>query len=102
MAGVNYPIAIVTEKEILQMLTFLECAVLSPSLLMLIRLFSLISVNSGFYNFSYMPGMSVKILSLFTSVLGNNCDYCRAVAIVRLGGQMPPLIFESGYGPAYN
>ena len=48
MDGVNYPIAIVTEKEILQMLTFLECVVLSPSLLMLIRLFSLISVNSGF------------------------------------------------------
>ena len=30
MAGVN---SVVTEEEILQMLTFLECVVLSPSLL---------------------------------------------------------------------
>ena len=36
MAGVNSRFAVVTEElEILQMLTFLECVVLSPSLYML-------------------------------------------------------------------
>ena len=41
MAGINSSFAVVTE-EILQMLTFLECAVLSSSLYVLIQLFSLI------------------------------------------------------------
>ena len=44
MAGVN------SEEELLQMRTCLECVVLSPSLYMLIQLFSSISVNSGFWN----------------------------------------------------
>ena len=50
MAGLNSRFAVVTEEKILQMFTFLECVVLSPSLFMLIQLFSLISVNSGFWN----------------------------------------------------
>ena len=37
MTGVNSRFAIATEEEILQMLTFLECVVLSPSLYTLIH-----------------------------------------------------------------
>ena len=47
VAGVNSRLAVMTEEEILQMLTFLERVVLSPSLYMLIQ-FSVISVNSVF------------------------------------------------------
>ena len=46
---------------------------LSPSLYMLIQLFSSISVNSGFRIFTSMLGMSVNILPLFTSISENNC-----------------------------
>ena len=45
------------------MLIFLECVVLSPSLYVLMQLFSSILMNSGFDN----------ILQLFTSILENNC-----------------------------
>ena len=45
------------------MLNFLECVVLSPSLYVLMQLFSSILMNSGFDN----------ILQLFTSILENNC-----------------------------
>ena len=45
---INFIFMVVTEEEILQMLTFLECVVLSLSLYMLIQLFSSVSVNSGF------------------------------------------------------
>ena len=38
----------VTEEEILQMFTFVECVVLLPSLYMPIQLFSSILANSGF------------------------------------------------------
>ena len=48
MVGANSHFAVVTVKEILQMLTFLECVVLSPSLYMLIHLLSPMSVKSGF------------------------------------------------------
>ena len=48
MTGVNFRFAVVTEEEILQMLTYLERVVLSTSLHMLIQLFSSIFVNSGF------------------------------------------------------
>ena len=50
MAGVNIRFAVVTKDEILQMLIFLECFELSPSLYLLLQLFSSISVNSGFKN----------------------------------------------------
>ena len=40
MTGVNFRFAVVTEEEILQMLTYLERVVLSTSLHMLIQLFS--------------------------------------------------------------
>ena len=46
MASKNFRFAVVTKGEILQMLTFLECVVLSPRSYMLIQLFSSISVNS--------------------------------------------------------
>ena len=48
MVGVKFRLATVTEAEILQMLTFLECVVLPPSLYMPIRLFYSILVNSSF------------------------------------------------------
>ena len=48
MTGVKSRFAVATEEEILQIFTFLESVVLSPSLYMLIQLFSSISVNSGF------------------------------------------------------
>ena len=48
MVGVKFRLAAVTEAEILQMLTFLECVVLPPSLYMLIRLFYSILVSSSF------------------------------------------------------
>ena len=40
MAGVNSSLVVVTEEEILQMLIFLECVMLQPSLYLLIHLFS--------------------------------------------------------------
>ena len=40
VAGVNFCFAVVTEEEILKTLAFLEYTVLSPSLYMLIQLFS--------------------------------------------------------------
>ena len=56
MAGINFRSSVVTEKEILQMLTFLECVVMSPSLYMLINLFPSVSVNSGFQKIHlFMP-----------------------------------------------
>ena len=58
MANVNSPFAVVIEEKILQILTFPECVVLSPSLYMLILVFSSISVNSAFQN----------VLQLFTSI----------------------------------
>ena len=49
IAGVHSRFVVVTEEEILQMLTFLECVVLLPSLYMVIQfIFSSVSVNSGF------------------------------------------------------
>ena len=48
MASVNSPFAVVTEEEILQIITFLEWFMLSSSLCTLIQSFSSISVNSGF------------------------------------------------------
>ena len=48
MAVVNSRFAVVTEKEILQMISFPECVVLSPSLYIVIQLFLSISVESGF------------------------------------------------------
>ena len=45
MADVNSRFAVVTEEEILQMLTFLERVALSSSLHMLIQLFSSFSVK---------------------------------------------------------
>ena len=48
MAVVNSRFAVVTEKEILQMISFAECVVLSPSLYIVIQLFLSISVESGF------------------------------------------------------
>ena len=49
-AGVGSRFWVATEKEILQMLTFLECVVLLPSLYVIIvnTLFPSIVVNSGF------------------------------------------------------
>ena len=47
-SGLNSRFAVVTEEEILQMFTFLECTVFSPSLYMLIQLISSISVPNGF------------------------------------------------------
>ena len=41
MADVNFRFAVVTEEKILQMLSFLECVVLSPSLYCTIILFNL-------------------------------------------------------------
>ena len=43
---------------------------------------------------NFRPG--VKFKSIF---LVQCSDYCRVVAIVMQGGQMPPIKFESGYGP---
>ena len=48
LAAANSRFAAVTEEEMLQLLTFFEYVVLSSSLYMLIRLFSSMSVNSGF------------------------------------------------------
>ena len=48
IAGVNSRVAVVTGEEILQMLTFLECVVLSPNLYVLIQYVSSILVNSSF------------------------------------------------------
>ena len=48
MAGANSPITVVTEKKILQMLKCFEYLVLSPSLCMLVQLFSSIAMNSGY------------------------------------------------------
>ena len=49
VAGINCRFGIVTsEEEILQMLTSLECAVLSPSFYLQIQLLSSVSVNNGF------------------------------------------------------
>ena len=48
MAGMNTCVAAVTDEEILQMFTFLECVVLSSSLYMTIQLFSSIPENIGF------------------------------------------------------
>ena len=47
-AGVNFRFAVVTQKKILQMLTFPERVLLSPSSYMPIQSFSSILVNSGF------------------------------------------------------
>ena len=69
-AGINFHFAIVTEEEILQLLTCLECAVLLPSLYVLTPLFSSIMVNSCFWNTSHVP---TNILPLFTLISENNC-----------------------------
>ena len=47
MAGVSSRLTVVTEMEILLMLIFLECDVLSKSSYVLIELLSSILVNSG-------------------------------------------------------
>ena len=69
-AGINFHFAIVTEEEILQLLTCLECTVLLPSLYVLTPLFSSIMVNSCFWNTSHVP---TNILPLFTLISENNC-----------------------------
>ena len=48
IASVNSRFAVLTEEEILQIRTFLERVVWSPSLYFRIHLFSSLSVNSGF------------------------------------------------------
>ena len=49
MADVNSPLVVATEKEIsIKSFNFLERVVLSPSLFILVKLFSSMSVNSGF------------------------------------------------------
>ena len=48
IAGLNSCFAIVTEQKIKQMLAFSEYVVLSPSLDMLIQLFSSILASNGF------------------------------------------------------
>ena len=54
VAAVNSCFAVVTEEEILQVLTFLDCLLL-PSWYILIQLIFSISVNSGFKNIHLSP-----------------------------------------------
>ena len=73
MAGVNSHFAAVIEEEILEMLTFLECFVLSE----FVYPNTIISSISGrrivaFRIFISMLCMSVNILPLFTETEGNN------------------------------
>ena len=68
-AEFNSRFAEVTEKEILRMLAFLECVVLSPNLYNyanMVQLFSSISVSSGSF-LDMLPLFTLK----FTSE--NNC-----------------------------
>ena len=46
-AGVKCRFVVVTLEEMLQMLTFLGCVVLSPSLYMLLKIFTRILFNLG-------------------------------------------------------
>ena len=69
----------VNEEEILQMLTFLEFVVLSPglspSLYMLLQLFSSISLNSGFSNI-------LNFLPLLALIWENYCYWNDLIACV--------------------
>ena len=63
MTGKKPRLAVVPEEEIVQMLTFLECVVLSPSLYVIIQLFSSILRSI----------VALKILPIFTSISENLC-----------------------------
>ena len=66
---INSRFAVVTEEEILQMRTFLECVVLSPKLYMLIQLSSSISVNCDFQNIQ----LHSSHVNEYSAAIHNDC-----------------------------